>query len=286
MLRTMLLLTLAGLTASAQAQPAPVQPATGRAARIEELIRQLGDESFEKRESATKALLEIGSPARLALEKATKSTDAETALRATTILERLPKFTHTLVDAVGQPIPLATVALFSAARQPSAELPPPAEATPTGTVVTDEDGRLAVPEVEAQDLQHSARVEHPDYGIARGLVPLEKDTLLRVPLVKRGSEAHARALSGQLVTQSGEPIAGASIRCDNVRTPGEGLIEPLYPRGELLTDDQGRFACYLPSENRNRQRGELIPPGSRYSVTITVPDDDAYLPTARYLANA
>ena len=58
MLRTILFLTLAGLATAAYAQPAPVRPdAAERAARIEQLIRQLGDDSFQKREAATKALL-------------------------------------------------------------------------------------------------------------------------------------------------------------------------------------------------------------------------------------
>jgi HEAT repeat protein len=50
--------------------------------RIARLVRQLGAESFEERERATRELLEIGGPALAALRDAAASTDAEIARRA------------------------------------------------------------------------------------------------------------------------------------------------------------------------------------------------------------
>src|SRR5262245_50382448 len=226
-LRIVMLLSLAGLATDVFAQPAPVRSPAERATRIAQLIQQLGDESFEKREAATKSLLEIGNPARVALEQATKSPDAEVSLRAATILERLPKLTHTLLDALGQPIPHATVALTAAAISPVG--PPGVEPAPTlppdsseqMALTSDEDGRIGIPESE-EGSRITARVEHADYGIARCEVEAGKDRLI-VPLVRAGSEARRRALAGQVTTQDGQSVAGAVVVCDNVRTPGEGL---------------------------------------------------------------
>lgn len=275
------------LPALAQAPPAQPTPArltpAERAARIELLIQQLGDEKFEVREAATKALTEIGNPARVALTKAAGSPDAETMQRAKTILEKLPKLTHTLVDALGQPIPLASVSLYTSERLANDAWPAEGTATLLATAVTDEDGRLGVPEDESGgSLLISVHAEHPDYGVARTFVQREKEQL-RLPLVRRGSEAYGRAVTGQLLSAEGKPLAGAAVECENVRTPGEGLINPLYPRGWTLTDAEGRFAIYLPNENRDRERGDLIPQNSRYTLTISVAGDDSYLPwTGRY----
>ncbi len=288
LLRIKLFLALAGLTAAACAQPCPPPPAAiKRAERIEQLIRQLGDEQFALREAATKALLEIGNPARAALAQAVEHPDAEVALRARTILDKLPKLTHTLVDALGHPIPLAAVTLSAVGTPlpavPGVEPPPMTDTPAPIPVVTDEEGRLGIPESEDGVRLH-ARVEHEQYGIARCQVEAGKPRLI-VPLVRAGSEAHRRALTGRLTTPDGRPVAGAVIVCDNIRTPGEGLIEPLYPRGEVLSDDQGRFAIYPPpSEQRKSERGELIPPNSRYSLSITAADGDL-LPLAWRAAN-
>src|SRR5436190_17543627 len=221
-------------TALAQPTPAPPSPAkltpAERAARIELLIQQLGDEKFEVREAATKGLTQIAHPARVALTKAAGSPDAETALRAKTILEKLPKLTHTLVDALGQPIPMASVSLYTSERQTTDAWPADGTATPLATAVSDEDGRLGIPEDESgESLLVSVHAEHAEYGVGRTIVEKGKEQL-RLPLVRRGSEAYSRAVSGQLLSAEGKPLAGAAIECESVRTPGEGLINPLYPR--------------------------------------------------------
>src|SRR3954447_23588695 len=56
------------------------------AERIAELVNQLGDDEFDKREAASKALAAIGEPARAALQKATSSDDLETRRRAARLL--------------------------------------------------------------------------------------------------------------------------------------------------------------------------------------------------------
>ena len=56
---------------------------------IGKLIRQLGDDDFEKRETAGKRLLVIGEPALSALEQARKSDDAEVRRRATELVDAI-----------------------------------------------------------------------------------------------------------------------------------------------------------------------------------------------------
>ncbi|HKB05420.1 MAG TPA: TIGR03067 domain-containing protein [Gemmataceae bacterium] len=66
---------------------APEKPATPE--RIAELVRQLGDKEFAKREAAGKELDAIGEPAREALKTAVASGDAEVRERARKVLDSL-----------------------------------------------------------------------------------------------------------------------------------------------------------------------------------------------------
>lgn len=253
-------------------------------ARIEKLIGQLGIEEFAVREAASKELAEIGNPARLALEKAALDPDPETSSRAKVILDRLPKLTHTIVDALGDPIPLAKLSL-QLLKNPSAEVPFNAPEGEPIVSLADTAGRVALPDTSAESNPRRAlaTIEHPQYGRARCEVFLDHDSkIIQFPLVRRGSEAYKRALSGQVVDEAGMPVAGAVVSCDNVRTPGEGLIDGDNPRGEVLADDEGRFAIY-PSDSqrdrgRGRERGELIPANSRYALRAAVPGNDSYFP--------
>src|SRR5437762_2872147 len=58
----------------------------GAEAEVNRVIKQLGDDDFDKREAATKRLEEIGEPALDALHKATTSEDAEVRRRAEDIV--------------------------------------------------------------------------------------------------------------------------------------------------------------------------------------------------------
>jgi len=60
-------------------------------ARIKRLVKQLGDEDFEKREQAMEELVRIGRPALKALKKAAASDDPEVAWRAREALKRILK---------------------------------------------------------------------------------------------------------------------------------------------------------------------------------------------------
>src|SRR5262245_5989775 len=60
-------------------------------AKIEKLVRQLGDGDFDAREKATEELTKLGEPARAALESAQRSDDLEVRNRAKSILDELDK---------------------------------------------------------------------------------------------------------------------------------------------------------------------------------------------------
>lgn len=285
------LLFLLSLCAPAAAQA----PATEDVpARVERLIGQLGDEAFDRRESASKELAAIGQRARSALEQATKSSDPEVASRAKAILDGLPKMTHTLVDALGLPIPGASVTV-TITMQPLPPVPggelrlddvPDRVVPQIISTTTEDDGRFGIPPLAVGGASASATIEHPDYGLARCEIDASgRQTTLRLPLVRRGTEAYRRAVTGRVVTADGKPVAGAIVQGFEVRTPGEGLINGLDPRGESLTDEDGQFTYYLPNENRDRERGELIPANSRYRLTITVPGGDSFFPVAGRYAN-
>lgn len=64
-------------------------PAATRDARIAELVRKLGDPTFDVREAAQRELIAIGGPALKALDEATRSADPEVASRATEAISRI-----------------------------------------------------------------------------------------------------------------------------------------------------------------------------------------------------
>jgi hypothetical protein len=59
------------------------------AAKLDPLIRQLGDDDFRKRDAASAAILEIGKPALPTLAKAARSGDPEVANRASQLIEEI-----------------------------------------------------------------------------------------------------------------------------------------------------------------------------------------------------
>jgi len=78
------------LPATALAQELVEKPDPVKA-RVEELVKKLGSEDFEERESATEELKKIGEPAAEALRKAAEGEDAEASWRAKDILKAIEK---------------------------------------------------------------------------------------------------------------------------------------------------------------------------------------------------
>jgi hypothetical protein len=178
-------------------------------------------------------------------------------------------------DALGQPIPGAKVEIWLAPgnsrdSKPSIRL-----------------GQWTVPTGDLEVIQVNGGfcprfvVSHPDYG--KALVPagLPREEHVRAQLVRLDSEAGSRAIWGTVVDESGSPVPDARMRCQGVRTLGEGLINPGPEawRGEVVTDATGFFLLYMTPDNRREEaRGRLIPPGSRYRVRVEPPPGSRLIP--------
>jgi hypothetical protein len=261
----------------------PLSPAARleRAAKIASLIGSLGHERYAVREAAEKELAAFGASARSALERAVQHQDAEIAARARRILTGLPELTHAVVDAFGSPVPWATVTISLVTKK---------EATSAAyegiTVESDDLGRIPIPALPSHDHMAVVDVYHADYGRGRyDVFAHTSETNLRLPLVREETEARRRAVEGTVSGPDGHPVAGAVVRCQHVRTPGAGLINALEPHGAAITDQDGRFHYYMPNENHDRERGELIPVNSSYHLTITVPHEQHLFPMAGMYSN-
>jgi hypothetical protein len=253
-------------------------------ARVRQLVEQLGDSVFAVREAAQRELTRFVEYAADELGEATASKDLEQARRAKLILgwSDFANHTHRLVDALDQPIKTARIVV----KQGGA----------TQAAFTDGLGRFTVPNPTnrtATDIE--VEVRHAEYGSARwhsrfSRYPAANATLIdcKVPLVREGSDARKRAVQGNVVDGQGKPVAGAVLRCSHVRTQGDGLMTADSQAGEVITDGQGRFALYLAANKPNRepkQHGDLVPPGSRYSLAVTAPGRDDCFPVDDMFSN-
>jgi hypothetical protein len=78
------------------------------------------------------------------------------------------------------------------------------------------------------------------------------------------------------------------LHCPHVRTQGEGLITAEPQTGVVITDGQGRFALYLVAATPSREpklHGNLVPPGSRYNLSVTAPGRDDCFPVDDMFSN-
>jgi hypothetical protein len=261
----------------AQASPPPDK------SRVRQLIDELGDNSFKVREAAHRELTLCVEHAATELGEATESDNLERARRAMMILgwAGTTKRTHRLVDALDRPITTARVVVKQGG------------ATQVG--FTDLLGRFAVPDPDkraATDI--IVEVRHPQYGMARwlsGIRQPSKSTDLidcKMPMVPQDSDARKRSVRGKVVDGHGKAVVGAVLRCSHVRTQGEGLMTADPQAGEVITDGQGRFALYLAANKVSRQpqlHGALVPPGSRYNLSVTAPARDDCFPVDDMFSN-
>jgi len=251
--------------------------------RIARLIGDLGNPRHAVREAAQDELIRIGYPALPALREAAGSKDAEVAARAQGAMETLLAHTHAIFDALEEPITGAEVRIDGAVWGE--------EGGKGRTFLTDAMGHVDIPPPAGppgrEPIRAAARVSHPKYGIApvRLEMPAWRQKVV-VPLVRQGTEEGGRALRGTVVGPDGEPLAGAAVRCGEVRTPGEGLITPQDGQ-VVLTDERGRFAMYpVPTSQRAGERGRLIPPNSTFRVQVSHEADESLFPRIAKLSNA
>lgn len=122
-------------------------------------------------------------------------------------------------------------------------------------------------------------LDHPDYGLAVSPRPIRRGSHISFPLVPRTSPAAERAIRGVVLDPDGYPIEGARISCRYVRTMGEGLINAEHESSAALTDASGHFSLYItPTSQFSEQRGQLIPPKSKYYVRIEAREHPDLLP--------
>jgi hypothetical protein len=140
-----------------------------------------------------------------------------------------------------------------------------------GQTRLDSTGRVFLPGPRGNLSGISFTVSDPNYGCAQTDTVFASDHRLALPLVRKGTVAADRAIRGRVVDPNGMPVGGATIRCWNIRTLGEGLISGGDGRTVGVTDVNGEFSYYMPNRKARDDRGELIPSRSRYEVRIEAP---------------
>ena len=267
-------------------QLAPLPPDSQvRAKRIEEIretMKQLDSKEFEVRTAASQKLEKIACLELELIKEAAGTGSPEVKMRVRQLIEKSSNFSHILLDAVGNPIPDATVTVeFKAGKQ---------ELASNGC------GHLKFPEENREELLHmrpKITVSHKDYGVALGdsfpsfprALPGQRpqqnfkmiDNVISVPLVNRESEARSRGAKGKVVGADGKPIANALVRCRIVRTPGMGLIQPGDSQ-TVVANDEGEFSLYL-DQRRCQNRplpSKLIPPNSNFAIQVEDRDGELF----------
>ena len=146
-------------------------------------------------------------------------------------------------------------------------------------------GLLKIPRVIGSLRTFSFVLSVPNYGIAlMDRMPIGNH--IRTSLVEKNAQAYERAIRGTIVDPDGNPVAGALVECQSVRTLGEGLISPLNGGPfRSIADGNGEFCFYLPNEEKPEERGYLIPPQSSYQVRIEAPKGVSLVPYAEPIEN-
>ena len=148
---------------------------------------------------------------------------------------------------------------------------------------TDELGQLTAYSVRKGWQHVSFIVSHPDYGTAlytglTGYLPMYQEDV-HLPLVLAGSDEDMTSVLGIVVDPENKPLSGIKIKCKEIRTLDEGLITPLGGGDSyaVITDKDGKFRLYTPvSEQGKDERGEYIPPKSKFRLHVIMPKDAQY----------
>ena len=182
-------------------------------------------------------------------------------------------YTVTIADALRAPIPNATVR-WRLVKYVKTDVPRFIELGPWRA---DDEGRIDLPAISGDFREHLCVVSHPDYGTGEARFwNLRGEPLVRVPLLENGVPVRERGLAGVVLGPDGRPVADAKVTCTHILTLGQGLVYP--DRGDIsvLTGKDGRFFLYPPLkatslQGRPRERGNLLPPKSRYHFRVDAP---------------
>ena len=227
--------------------------------RIAELIKQLGDDEWEKREAAQAELSKIGEAARKQLEEAKKNTDEEIALRAGQLLEELALANVTLLvtDKKGQPVAEKKINLIlnAISRYGMVESMMGSSAKPiTQEATLSKEGKVQLEKTKAGDYMVAIAVD----GYAPQALFMrfgERAATFRIVAHKGGT------VKGRVVgaSKKGEPAKGVTVSASGPR----GTMS--FKRGETLsaiTDEKGEYVF------------ENVPEGA---VAVGISGNDYYI---------
>jgi len=186
----------------------------------------------------------------------------------------------TFVDALGNPIPRATVTIFLSDYDNLTKVKIKA-------VTLDDAGLLNASDIQEEPKQLFLVISHPDYGIAafgadqpnsspsQPTIPpslRSRDKTFRAPLVKAGTKPDERSIWGIVLNDKGIPVPAAVVHCTFVQTLGGGSISAslFMPAFTVIADQSGRFAMHLPAESSTTER-TAIPPNANYKVIVEAP---------------
>jgi hypothetical protein len=192
-----------------------------------------------------------------------------------------PSICWTFTDALSNPVAGATVEIFLCMTSHS---------DPRGCLrklSTDEKGQLKVPILQNSLGWFNLVVSHPEYGLALVEHYYLKALRIILPLVRIGTKADERCIWGTVADPEGNSVSGASIGCSMAYTLGGGPIYSLVRPYKVITDEWGAFCMYLPNKKdaRHNDRGDLIPPKSKYEVKIEPPRGLGLLPYEGQMEN-
>lgn len=185
---------------------------------------------------------------------------------------RVPDYPYwVFTDALGDPIPQAEVEIEVRSHFDYSQK------IHLGKGVLDGKGRLRPLIMGNEVFWFVFVVSHPEYGRAvadRYVADKGDDGRLVLPLVPSGSQAAGRAIRGYVVDSQGYGLESISVTCMDWRateSKGLTLYKRTYGAFSSITDEQGWFIMYVPTERDGVLSRELIPADSQFALAIIPP---------------
>jgi len=182
---------------------------------------------------------------------------------------RIPDYKYLLfTDALGDPIPGASVEIMLSHNLRNSEY------IYLDKAVLDTQGRMKPLILSGSIFNLVFVVSHPKYGKAQvhnNYTNQDNDRIV-LPLVQLESEAAIRVVQGYVVDTQGYALEEMPVTYEYIRTPDDSQVRPYkgaYYRS--ITDEQGWFAMYIPTEKDGVLSKDLTPPETQYNLSITPP---------------
>jgi len=100
-------------------------------------------------------------------------------------------------------------------------------------------------------------------------------TKLELPEVYTLRLERGTAISGMVVYEDGEAIAGASVRLF-VSGNRDGIVQPAITDLEILTDDKGQWRCEVLPKSLTKLQVRVMPPGKRRVRSVTFAENGEF----------